>query len=305
MKSFWKMMFMGAVAGAVGGIAVQRIQAARHWRVQQPYLLHQTALITGASAGIGAAFARALAREGYNLVLIARRADRLQILAEEIQQISPVKIEIFPADLVNTADLARLEARIPQIPNLAVVINNAGFGTGGDFARVPLKPELDMVRLHVIASMTIMHAALPVLANQPNSALINVSSTMSFLPTPKNATYGATKAFLNSFSQAVQGELSTRHVRIQALCPGFTESEFHDIIKMDRARVPAFLWMTADQVVAESLQGMREGRSMVVPGWANKAFYFIATSLPQSLLAPIETAAWRFANSLGIQNILE
>lgn len=243
---------------------------------QQVMLQRQgTVFITGASSGIGQIFAYELARRGYNLVLLARREDRLKALAEAIRETNPVEVELITADLTDPVDLERAAVRIAEISDLDILVNNAGFGTGGPFAESPIEPELNMIHVHVLASVRLARAALPAMVARKHGGIINISSVASITPMTGNVTYGATKNYLNFFTQALNLELAGSGVRVQALCPGFTLTEFHDVAQMDRSVIPNFLWMKPEDVVRASLTGLREGREIVVPGRIYKLMVFI------------------------------
>jgi len=268
----------GAAAVLIGAFSrMQRDLRARQWS-RKDHANAKTALITGASSGIGAAFARRLAEEGYDLVLLARREDRLRSLAAEIQARCPVKVETMKADLSDPADVARVAALIEAMENLTLLVNNAGFGTGGNFASVDLQPELNMIQVHVLASVQLTRAALPGMIARGHGGIINVSSMGGFAPMPGSATYGATKAYLNSFTESLQAELEGTGVRVQALCPGMTITEFHDRANFKRSMLPSFIWMDAEPVVEASLQGLREGKTIVVPGLLYKLAHTVLTS---------------------------
>ncbi len=277
-------------AGLAAALILQRQQRRdnmREWQQQRP----GTAFITGASSGIGAAFARALAGAGYNLVLVARREERLRALADELQQGCPVKVEVLAADLSDPVDVERVAVRIAEVPDLDLLINNAGFGTGGDFATLDIRREINMIRLHVEASVALTHAALPGMIARNRGGIINTSSIASLLPMPGNATYGSTKAYLNFFTESLDAELAGSGVRVEALLPGFTYSEFHDVMPVDRGLIPGFLWMPADEVARAGLQGLHEGRKMVIPGLVNQ---LLALVLMFPLVAPLARIAQRF-----------
>jgi len=238
------------------------------------------ALVTGASAGIGATFARRLARDGYGLVLVARRQDRLDALARELGG-----AETLAADLAEEADLRRVEARIAAAANLELLVNNAGFGTVGRFFEVPVDAQDRMHRLHVLATLRLTHAALAGMVARGKGGVINVSSVAGFGQTPGNTSYCATKAWMNSFTEGLDLELKSAGsaVRVQALCPGFTLSEFHDVLGMDRKRVPAWLWMKAEDVVDASLAGLARGQLFVVPGGIYKTLVVVERWTPRWL----------------------
>jgi short-subunit dehydrogenase len=233
----------------------------------------RVALITGASSGIGAAFARALAAEGHDLVLVARRRDRLESLAGELKEHHAAFAEVLVADLTEAADVERVEARIAELDALEMLINNAGFGTTGRFTRLDVEKQVQMINLHVVASVRLCRAALPRMVERGSGAVINVASVLAFGPYPGNATYGATKAFLVAFSKNLHAELGHKGVRFQALCPGFTSTEFHatpEYERFERSQVPKALWLPAEKVVAGSLAALRRNRVVFVPGFKNR-----------------------------------
>ena len=180
----------------------------------------RVALVTGASSGIGAVFARRLAAQGYHLILVARRADRLAELAREIQSANGVRVEVLAADLVLDADLAKVESRIAGENNLTLLVNNAGFGALGVFFESELEPQDRMHRLHVLATLRLTHAALPGMVARGRGGIINVSSVVAFASAPGSVSYSATKAWMNTFSEGLTLELKCAGspVRVQALC---------------------------------------------------------------------------------------
>ena len=242
------------------------------------------AVITGASSGLGASFARKLAARGYDLVLIARREDRLQSIAREIGEQYHVRAEILAADLTDDAGLAAAAARIRDAADLGLLVNNAGFGSLGYFFRTDPNIQEQMHRLHVLATMRLTHAALVNLIprGKAGTGVINVSSVASFAASPQSVSYCATKTWMNRFTEGLAMELAVNSspVVMQALCPGFILTEFHDVVRMDRSRIPAGWWMTADFVVEESLRGFGRGELFVVPAWRYKLLVWILRLLP-------------------------
>jgi hypothetical protein len=238
------------------------------------------ALVTGASSGIGAVFARKLSARGFDLILVARRRDRLELLASELGGAG-----VLAADLAVDADLRRVEEHIAAEPNLEFLVNNAGFGTLGRFWEADLEAQDRMHRLHVIATMRLTHAALAGMMARARGSIINVSSVAGFLHNPFNVSYGATKAWINSFTEALCVELRSvgAPIRIQALCPGFTFSEFHDVLGIDRTMVPRSLWMSAEDVVETSLRGLEKNRVIVIPGWRYRWLVRLQQRLPRSV----------------------
>ena len=244
------------------------------------------ALITGASAGIGAAYARRLAAQGHDLILVARRADRLKELASELAHHHGVGAEPLPADLINDADIKTVEERIASEGPLEFLLNNAGFGIGGRFYEASLDRQDSMHRLHVLATLRLTHAALRKMTAQGKGALVNVSSVAGFIARPGGVSYHATKAWINSFTEGLYLELKQARspVRVQALCPGYTVTEFHEVMGVGRGHVPASLWTPVEQVVDASLEGLKRNELFVVPGWRYKFIVGLLRLIPRPLL---------------------
>jgi short-subunit dehydrogenase len=244
------------------------------------------AAITGASAGIGATFARKLAARGWDLLLIARRKDRLRSLARELGEAHHIHADILTADLADAADLERAAERIQGDADLTLLVNNAGFGLHGLFFESDVAGQTEMHRLHVIATLRLTHAALKNLVPRNVGGVINVASVAGFAQAPGSISYNSTKAWMISFTEGVAVELASKGsaVRVEALCPGFTLSEFHDVIHMDRSAIPKSLWMTADFVVEESLRGWERGKLIVIPGWRYKLIVAGMKMIPGGLM---------------------
>lgn len=243
------------------------------------------AVVTGASSGIGAEFARKLARQGCDLVLVARRRGRLEDLAGELRRDCGVETEVIEADLTREDDLRRVAGRVAVLERLGYLINNAGFGTFGRFHEADAGRQEDMHRLHVLAAAVLTRAALPGMVARRGGAVVNVSSVAAFAMNPGSVSYCATKAWMNSFSEGLYLEMRAARipVRVQALCPGFTYTEFHDVMGMDRTAVPKAWWMRAEDVVEESLRGLRENRLFVIPGARYRLLAGLLESLPRPL----------------------
>lgn len=246
------------------------------------------ALVTGASSGIGAIFVSELAARGYDLVLVARRKDRLDNLAASLAQSRGIKAEVLAADLATDAGVALVEQRVAAAENLELLVNNAGFGTRGAFFQADVSGEDRMHRLHVLATMHLTHAALQGMVARRTGAIINVSSVAAFWYSP-GVSYCATKCWMINFTEglALQLKIAGSPVKVQALCPGYTLSEFHDAAGMDRGAVPKGMWMSAEEVVRASLAGLDRGDLIVVPGWRYKAAVFFLKHMPRWLLNPI------------------
>jgi short-subunit dehydrogenase len=254
-------------------------------------LAKSLAVITGASSGIGMVFARRLAPH-YDLLLIARRQEQLAVLAAELTAQHGSVVKVLAADLSEEAELSGVAERIAAEPNLALLVNNAGFGYRRAFWEADLNILEQMHRLHVMAIIRLSHAALRVLVARNHGAIINVASVAAFAQSPGNASYAATKSWLASFTEGLCLDLKNAKsaVTVQALCPGFTYSGFHDVMHEDRnSLAPASLWMTAEQVVDDSLTALARGTLRVVPGWRYKLIVAVVTRLPIRLKLYVES----------------
>lgn len=228
------------------------------------------AVITGASAGLGLCFAKKLAEYGFDLVLIARRKDRLQDIATRLESEHSIQCEILPADLALDEDIEKVADHIKKISDLDILINNAGFATLGNFIDVPVEKDMRMIHVHMKASVQFTYAALQIMRKRKQGVIINVSSIGAFILTPGNALYDATKSFLNTFSQNLSLELQGSGIKIQALCPGFMSTEFHesgDLKNFDKSVIPDSSWMTPESVVSQSLKALgKNKRTIFIPG---------------------------------------
>ncbi|MFG2842026.1 SDR family NAD(P)-dependent oxidoreductase [Kitasatospora sp. NPDC048296] len=250
-----------------------------------------TALITGATAGIGAAFARRLARSGYRLVLVARDAERLERASSDLHAEYGIEAEVLRADLATDEGIAAVEARLGDAERpVDLLINNAGFGNKGAFGAVPLQAELDMVKVHIEAILRLTTAALPGMRERGRGAIVNVASVAAFLP---RGTYGASKAWVVSFTQGVLRDLGGTGVRMMALCPGFTRTEFHERAGMGTGNIPSWSWLSAERVVAEAMRDLARGKSLSVPGKRYKVAVAIARMLPSGKLGGLSSKAAR------------
>jgi short-subunit dehydrogenase len=241
-----------------------------------------TALVTGASAGIGREFCRQLGARGYDLVVVARDAARLEALADELRSTHGVAVHVLPADLTRDAEVDRVASHAAADARLAMLVNNAGFGTVGDLATAPPEQQEAMLRLHVLAPMRLTRAGLPGMLARGRGAVINVSSIAGFIYSPGNVNYCASKAYLTTFTEGLALELAGSGVAAQALCPGFTHTEFHQRMGPDARRRPRHLWMTAGAVVRASLAQLdRDGPAVCVPGLRNKLLVTVIGLLPR------------------------
>ena len=250
-----------------------------------------TALVTGATAGIGAAFARALAQRRYDLVLVARDTARLQAAATELTGRFGVSVETIAADLTDPAERATVEARLGDTSQpVGLLVNNAGYGTIGDFWSAPVEGEEGQVLLHVLATLRLTHAALSGMVARREGAVVNVASTAGLMPGASGPTYGATKAFQAFFSEALAVQLRGQGVRVMALCPGFTRTEFHQRAGIATAGIADRLWLDADTLVDGALADHRRRRPISVPGWQYKALTEVGRLTPRPLLSAASRA---------------
>ena len=222
------------------------------------------ALVTGASAGIGEGFAKHLAKRGYDLVLVARRRDRLDALAAELA----VSCEIIDVDLAADEGVATTASRL-RVGDIELLVNNAGFGTFGEFANLPLDRELMELDLNVRALFRLTHAALQPMVERKRGGIINVASGAAFQPIPYNATYAATKAFVLHLSEALHEEVKPYGVTVTCLCPGPVKTEFQQVAGINESFMPSFAWEPVDSVVEAALSAHRAGRAIVTPGLVN------------------------------------
>ncbi|MGF1455533.1 MAG: SDR family NAD(P)-dependent oxidoreductase [Alphaproteobacteria bacterium] len=252
-------------------------------------MAQRVALITGASAGIGAAFARSLAEQGHDLVLTARRADRLEARAATLKASHGIRVLIVPADLFRPGAASRIhEAALAAGMAPDILINNAGYGISDAFSDRPWTDHGAFIQVMVTAVCEMTHAALPHMVAQGFGRIVNVASVAGLLPGSRGHTlYGASKAFLIRFSEALALETEGRNIHVQALCPGFTYSEFHDVIgaRAEVSTYPSYMWMTAEDLVARSLRAVEVGEPvLLVPGRFNGLVTTLAKILPHGAL---------------------
>lgn len=239
------------------------------------------ALITGASAGLGHEFATQLARAGHDLVLVSRDESRLAALAAELQAAHGARCEVLPADLSIDDDVSRVVERIDRSP-IDLLVNNAGFGTKRTLAKTSRAAQDAMVRIHVLAANRLAQAAVQRMVESGQGTIINVSSIASWLISRGNVNYNATKSWQRVFSESLALEVEGTGVYVQALCPGYTHTEFHARAGVDKTRIPKWMWMRAEDVVAESLRAVHHKRPVVVvPGAGYRVLVLIIRFMPR------------------------
>jgi short-subunit dehydrogenase len=240
-----------------------------------------TALVTGATSGIGAAYAKLLAKEKYDLVLVARDLPRLNAYAKELSKTYKIKVETLQADLTKPAQLSKVEKRLSsKAKPIEVLINNAGFGIKQSFADSEIKKEQELLDVLVTAPMRLTHAVLPQMLKRDSGVIVNVSSVASWIA---GGTYSAAKSYLTVFSEYLNTELKRTNIKVSALCPGFTRTEFHQRGKMRMTGLPNFMWLSSDQVVAKSWKYAKAGKVICIPGWQ----YLILTTIARIAPRPI------------------
>jgi short-subunit dehydrogenase len=252
-----------------------------------------TALVTGASSGIGEAIARELASRGHGLTLVARREERLLALAEALSRRHGVRAEAIAADLGGAPARDEVASRIRELGlEVEIVVNNAGFGGSGDRER-----ELAMIQLNCVALLDFQARYLPAMVERGRGTVINIASTAAFQPLPGTATYAATKAFVLSLSEAVHEELRGTGVTLTAVCPGPVKTEFMEAAGLDQAEgnVPGVFWTSAEAVGRAAVDAAEKGKRAVVPGLLNRAGAITGQHTPRTLVLPIAKRVWKQA----------
>ncbi|MDQ0405839.1 SDR family oxidoreductase [Streptomyces sp. NBC_01723] len=250
-----------------------------------------TALITGSTAGIGAAFARRLAADGHNLVLVARDTKRLHEQATELHDRHGIEAEVLTADLSTDAGIEAVASRLGERRHpVDLLINNAGFGNKGKFLDVSMADELTMLKVHCEAVLRLTSAAVEAMRERGRGGVVNVASVAAFVP---RGTYGASKAWVVQFTQGVAKDLAGSGVRLMALAPGFVRTEFHERAGMGTDNIPNWMWLDADKVVAAALDDLSRGKSLSIPDPRYKTLMGAAKLVPRGMLGGISSRTGR------------
>jgi short-subunit dehydrogenase len=244
-----------------------------------------TAVVTGATSGIGAAFARRLAEEGYDLVIVARDATRLQNVAQQLRGAHGVEVEVIAADLSTPEGCAVVEDRLSQ--GVDLLVNNAGLSLNNAFLRSTLEKETMLLNLNVYAVLRLTLAALPGMVERGRGDVVNVSSVAGFGAVMPGSTYSASKAWVTNFSESVALSAARFGVRVMALAPGYVRTEFHQRAGIDMSKTPPWLWLDADKLVVDALRDLRRGKTLSVPDWKYKTAVFVMRHFPTGLLRRI------------------
>lgn len=250
-----------------------------------------TSLITGATAGLGAAFARRLAGDGHDVVLVARDEKRLEERAREWAERYGVKVETLPADLSTDEGIAAVEARLADRDRpVDVLVNNAGYGNRGTFLDVSADDEATMLKVHCEAVLRLTHAAAGAMRERGRGFVVNVASVAAFVP---RGTYAASKAWVVRFTEGASLELAGSGVRLMALCPGFVRTEFHERAGIDASGLPSWAWLDADKVIAAAVRDLARGKVVSVPDARYKAAVALARIVPSGAFGAVSTRLGR------------
>ena len=253
------------------------------------------ALVTGASSGIGIDLARELARRGHNLVLVARRKQKLDEVAAELRA-TGVRVETLDCDLIDPGARDALPGRIEELGlTVTILVNNAGYGSGGRFVTLDAQSEAMKVRLNCETPVALASAYAPKMAERRSGAILNVASSAGFQPLPNQATYGGTKAFMLHWSEALHAELGGEGVAVTALCPGPVHTEFADTADIEGLfeKAPDFTVLSSAEVAKQAIEGLEKGRRVVDPGFAWKGATLSGRYTPRAALLPMMNKFWR------------
>ncbi|UGY93163.1 SDR family NAD(P)-dependent oxidoreductase [Streptomyces gobiensis] len=250
-----------------------------------------TALITGATAGIGAAFARRLARDGHDVVLVARDTKRLSDQATELHDRHGVEASVLTADLATEEGIGAVEKRLGDGKHpVDLLVNNAGFGLKGRYLEVPMADELMMLKVHCEAVLRLTSAGVEQMRERGRGGVVNVASVAAFVP---RGTYGASKSWVVQFTQGAAQDLAGSGVRLMALCPGFVRTEFHERAGMGVSEVPGWMWLDADKLVDAALKDLARGKTLSIPDPRYKAMMGASKLIPRGMLGKLSSGSGR------------
>jgi len=258
----------------------------------------RTALITGATSGIGRAFAERFAAMGYDLIVTGRRKSVIDAVSDEIRSRNGVTVKVIIAELSNEHGVRKVIAAMKGAKRLSALVNNAGYGIDGNFVEREIDDHLAMVRVHVDAPLALIHAALPGMITAKDGIIINVSSLGAWFPAPINGIYGGTKSFLNVFTESLHMEVRHHGIKVQALCPGFTTTDFHKQMGVEEEikKQRLFHWMKPDDVVAVSMKYLGKGRVICIPGMPNKLIRVLTAFIPRRVYYRITEKGFKARN---------
>ena len=255
-----------------------------------------TALVTGASSGIGAAIAAELASRGFSLILVARREERLRSLATELSSEHGIDVEVIAADLADEGERDRLQQELGGRGRaVEVLVNNAGFGHQADFARSPRERMVEMVRVNVEAVVDLTSRFIGPMVERGRGSVINIASTAAFQPLPGSAVYAASKSFVLSFSEAIRTELRGTGVSVTGVCPGPAKTEFTEVAGVGgvEQRTPGAVWTSVEEIARQAVDGARRDKRVVVPGMLNRATAIAGQHSPRAVALPLISRVWR------------
>lgn len=256
----------------------------------------KTALITGASSGIGAEFAREYARRGYNLLLTGRRQEKLETISRETKSLQNIEVEQFILELGDDGETDKLAETIRNRNDIEILVNNAGFGYNNYFHESDIAQQETMLRVHISAPLKLIHAVLPQMLNRNKGAIINVSSLVAWIQIPGSSTYSASKLYLKQFTENLKVELMDTDIKFQVLAPGLTQTDFHKRVGMEKPNQKnkgLARWMSAQKVVQTSLNTLSRNKTVIIPGFNNRLIIFLLKLIPEQLRIYLATKASR------------
>lgn len=245
----------------------------------------KTAVITGATSGLGAAYARHFAKEGYSLIITGRRKEKIEAVAQEIRERYGVTVEIVLAELSQDQGLQSVVDTLAGRP-VDILVNNAGFGVVSYYQQTERGPLLQMAKVNVLAPIILIHAVLPGMIERKSGTVINIASEGAFIVIPKNAVYAGAKAFLKTFTEGLSLDLYGTGVRVMAVCPGLIHTDFHEKLGMPKSRQKnhgIIHWMEPEEVVALSIKDLYKGKTVSIPGFHTKLLIAVSSILPKKL----------------------